>query len=209
MEVLMEFLRSKVKVIFVAVLLVTALFAVIVSVRVSITMAQKKAQMVKGNTQDKFEILKTGPTNINMNKPFDINKNPRIAFFLNGEEKTGVHAYVTNKKVILVPIDIILKKSELEFVLYNSDDIMKADINGKELIIKFRDGSIYLDRVRINFGASPVIAGNHILAPVNIFNYMDGFKFYEYPEQKVVFVNYNPDCEMIEGEEEEILKSSS
>jgi hypothetical protein len=205
----MEFLRSKVKVIFVAALSVAALFAVIVSVRVSITTAQKKDQLVRGNTQDNFEILKIGPTNINTDKPFDTNRNSRIAFFLNGEEKIGVYAYITHKKVILVPIDIILKKSESKFVLYNSDDILKADINGKELIIKFRDGSIYIDRVRMNFGAAPVIAGNRILAPVTLFRYMDGFSFDEYPDQKAVFVYYHPDNKLIESEKGGISKSSS
>jgi hypothetical protein len=205
----MEFLRSKVKVIFVVVLSVAALFVVIVSVRVSITTAQKKDQLVGGNTQDKFEILKIGTTNISANKSFDINKNPRIEIFFNGEEKTGLYAYVTHRKVILVPIDIVLQKSESKFVLYNSDDVMKADINGKELIIKFRDGSIYIDRVKINFGAAPVIAGNHILAPVKLFRYMDGFSFDEYPDQKAVFVYYRPDCKRIESEKEEISKSSS
>jgi hypothetical protein len=192
MEVLMEFLRSKVKIIFAAILLAAALFAVIVSVRVSITTVQKGDQLIRDGVQDNLEILKIGPTSINTDKPFDANKNSRIAFFLNGEEKTGIYAYMTHKKVILVPIDIILGKSESRFVLYNSDDILKVDINGKELIIKFKDGSIYIDRVRMNFGAAPVIAENRIFAPVTLFRYMDGFSFNEYPDQKTVFVYYYP-----------------
>jgi len=201
----MNFLRSRILLISTIVLSVFALIAVIISVRVSIAMVEKKNHRVTDKNDDIYRPARTDMKPAYINKMIEISSNLKFTFFFNGQESDNVYAYLTGGKEVLLPLDFILQKAGIKFYLYNPDDMLQADINGKKLLIKFEDGSIYLDGIRMTFGALPVVAKNGILVPAKLFTLLDGFEVDEYPHRNTVFINYHRDYKTIEKDKYKII----
>jgi hypothetical protein len=87
----------------------------------------------------------------------------------------------------------------------NSDDILKADIFGKNLIIRLGGGSIYFNGEKLDLSPA-VVMKNHIYVQEKLLELVSGVELSEYTDMKTTFINYYPDFRNIAGKHIKLLR---
>lgn len=178
---------SKKAVILIVIMSLICLAAVGISVRVSITMLEKRTKIitnkpsgeVKANAQNSAKLV-------------NINKLKELNLYINGDKLEGEEAFQYDKGEFLLPLDVILNKIGVKFNYFNSDDILKANIKGNDILIKLWKNSFVYGGREIILKSPPAAAKDHILVPDELFKYVDGFKVESNAVKNSIFMNYYP-----------------
>lgn len=188
----MKFLKAKLIYILIAFMAVLCTASVAIAVSTSVTMIEKRDQIIKT----------TGDTAVNLQKNdakssiLNLKKASEHSLYFNGEEQEGLKLYTSNKKdknrLSLLPLDLILDDLGFRQSLYNSDDIFKAIVNGKPLILKLDSSEALYGSKKITADTASIAALNHILASPNVLDMMDGFDTETFGQDGSLFVNYWP-----------------
>ncbi len=184
----MGFFKDKLSAVFIIVMLIVCMIAFFISVKVSVTMIEKRNQMVRqipANNVQKAEPVDK-PASINVGRLAD------QALYINGEKINDMNAYATEKNFLLIPLNIIFKKLGMEFKYYASDDIVRSDATGQNLVLKLGKSGIQLDGRKIKLGIAPQAAKDSILVPEEVFHTLKGFTVSYDDDRNAAFVNYYP-----------------
>ena len=98
-----------------------------------------------------------------------------------------------DKQGFLIPIDEVFRLAGIKFNYYASDDIFEATINNKKLTVKLGKDSFSFGNTEFKLTAGSVAAKDHILVPLGLFIYLDGFKASEYGDKDTAFLSYSGD----------------
>ena len=175
----MNFLRKKAALIAIIILSALCIVAIEISVKVATGTIKIKSQDVK-----KLPVVVLG----NAVERVNINKLISQTLYFNGDKQDGVHAFATEKGQFLVPIDFIFKKIGIPYHYFGSDDLLSADVKGKEMLIRLGQGSFSFDGKEIELKVCPVAAKGYILVPLDILSFIEGANGYAYKDN--TFVNY-------------------
>lgn len=181
----MKFLRSKGIIVLIIFMTITGVIAAAVSIKISITMIEKRNQMVK-NDADEGAVIKSDGKTVKFNGADD------LTFYFNGEKVNGINGYITKDGKVLVPMDVILKKAGKDFKYFNSDNMVKAWIGNKTVLIKPGQDNVIINGLKHNLYEASSVAKNHILVSEDMFSYLDGFSVEENLDMKALFINYYP-----------------
>lgn len=177
-----------------AAVLLIAVFVVLcgvsagVAVRVTITMIEKRNQMID-ETAKSGEAPKTKPAG-NIVKPAKLKSQ---AFYFNGRTVEGMTSYVTDKMQFLVPFDLLLSQLRIPFRYYGTDDLLETELDGKKLLVKLGKSNFRMGKEVVLLPEAPMAAREHILVPLELLRAVGGFTADTCPERETVFVNYHPD----------------
>jgi hypothetical protein len=182
----MKFVRSKAIIFAILIMSVFCFAAIYISVGITGSMIneRKRAEEIKPVAeQSRLQ---------NVNKLINVNKIKEMDFIYNGTKMGENYAFVTDKKQILVPIDVILKELGIDFKYYSSDDIMEADINQKKLTIHIGKDKFTYGGQDMYFTTLPIVLKNHIFVPTELFSYIKWLALYGYIDENAVFMNNFP-----------------
>ncbi|MDP4094938.1 MAG: stalk domain-containing protein [Bacillota bacterium] len=180
----MKFIKRKIFIIITIFLTVVCFAAVCIAVSISATMLDRRNQIV-GNDSSKAPVaVKISDKIINLSKTRE------FTFFFNGERLNGISAYVIDKNEFMVPMDAILDKLGIKFSYYSSDDVLETSFNGKKLTLKMYSDTLSYGGKDIKLSMSPVASNGHVFVPVSLFSGLEGFKAYEFEDNKTAFLNY-------------------
>jgi len=195
-------LRKRLLTIFTACMTVFCAAALVISVEVSMDLMERDIRGRDINAGDgKAALEKT--THVREipkenTRPVNVSRVTELAFYFNGEKHEGISAYKAEKTGLYLPLEWILENTGVRYRIYNSDDILEAHVNGKKLLVKYGEGVIYYDGKAIRSKGVPVILGNHVLVPAELFTRIEGFYLENPVRNGTVFLNYHPGYIMVD-----------
>ncbi len=181
----MKFLRPYLLNLIIIFISMLAVIAVVIGIRVSITMVQRHNQMLEKLPSEQNVAART------VSKPATVGSLKELTFYFNGESIDAA-AYLTSKDEVYFPFDSVLSKLGTKFTCYSSDDIVESTINGKKLLMSLGKSAYKYNNQDVDILSVPVAAKNHIIVPSELMERIEGFKS-DYVEDKgEVFLNYWP-----------------
>jgi len=175
-------------VVFIIIVSIFSLVAVIISIRTSITMAEKRNQAVR-STAEKESSKSSVESEVKTSDPGELTEQ---VLYINGERIDDINAFLTPQKEILLPVDKIFKKEDIKFQVFNSDDILEAEIGDRKLLVRLWEDKFTLDNNEIKLPFGAITKGESILVPSDMFGHIDGFELDISKDTGNVFLNYYP-----------------
>lgn len=196
----MRFIRSKAMIITVIVMSALCLVAVDISIRITMNMFERKDHAKEDRPAATSSAVQAEVKYTNINKL----KEP--VFYYNGKRPKESIAFITEKNEVFVAIDEILDQLGIKFTYFNTDEILETTVNGKKLLVGMgKDRCSYGGR-EIYLSAIPFTARNHILVPIELIGYFEGFEFDQYNDKVTVFLNYHKGYKALEDSKIKVLK---
>ena len=187
----MRFFERKLLNILIGFLALLGIITVIISVRISITMIQKKDQIIPVNSKDQFfnQDATTDTSDL-----LNTEKMQKYTLYFNGvkQEALVLHSSITLNS--LFPFDTILKFLNINYNIFSSDDVLKTVINGKILLLKLGSDDGSLGATRLKLQTQSIAAYDHIMVPTEILNNLSGFEtsIHFNIKEGGAFINYWP-----------------
>ncbi|HHW49356.1 MAG TPA: hypothetical protein GXX14_12185 [Clostridiaceae bacterium] len=174
--------------VFIIIISILSLAAIIISIKTSITMAEKRDHAVRNTAEEE---ITTPPANAGIGAagPGKLTEHP---LYFNGDRIDGINAFFTDQKEIFLPIDKVFDEAGIEFQVFNSDDMLEAGIGSRKLLVRLWEDKFTLgnNEIKLPFGA--ITEGESILVPSDMFGYIDGFELDISKDTGDVFLNYYP-----------------
>lgn len=182
------FLRTRTTYIVLALLSIICALALVIAGRMTIVAYSKQGQEIGSpnvvnaanieHPKSKLPNLKT------------INE---LQLFFNGRRVEGLHAYVTSKGELLLPLDDLFNFIGIKYTFHSSDGIVEAEFNECELIIKIGSDVVAVNGVEQQLPYAVVLSNDRILVPVEVLNSINGFSASGKAYTSTAYVNYNSD----------------
>jgi len=173
---------------FVIIISILSLVAVIISIKTSITMAEKRNQAVRSAAEEESP-QPSAKTETGAVIPEKLTEQ---ALYFNGRKINGIDAFFTDQKEILLPIDKVFSQAGIRFQVFNSDDILEAEIGGKKLSVRLWEDKFTFGNNEIKLPFGVITEGESILVPFEMFGFIDGFGLDISKDTGNVFLNYYP-----------------
>lgn len=181
--------KSRAFILLTAVVVILSAVAVAISISVSSTMLRRQDQL-EGVRPDATESLKG--KNSGLDGVMNLKKAEQWPAFFNGRLQEGLVSYTTDKGKSLLPVDILLDNLKADYGILNSDDVFKADVNGKKLKLDLGTRNASAGGSTIELDTASMAAENHVLASPMILDYLEGIKYYSDVDNKAAFTDYWP-----------------
>lgn len=182
----MKFLKAKTMFLFIGIVALLTTFSVVVSVRISITMIEKKSQLVEARAA----VAKSVPVAVKTMEIENVAKAAKYPVFFNGSTEKAFDYYSFEDKKSFIPFDILLQQLGITYMLYNPDDVFQTTIDGKKMDIVLHKGKILYNGEGFDLGTASIAAENHILVSPEILDLPVGFKINDTYGKDGVFLNY-------------------
>jgi hypothetical protein len=182
----MKFLKTKIIYLIICIVAISTVVSVGASLNISITMIEKRGQLVEARTADANSVPATGKKL----ETVDISKTEKYPVFINGSIQKAFDYYCTEDKKAFIPFDSLLSQLGSELKLYNPDDTVEAKVNNKLLDIYLQTTQVVYNKVPYNLDLPSIASENHILVSRNILNLPEGFTINDGKGKDGVFINY-------------------
>ncbi len=182
---MLNLFRNKAAYMGTAVMALLCLVVVAISVRVSLTIIQRKSQIVTVKPQESKKEFKHI-------KLVNVGKLKEQSFIFNGMEEEA-KAFAENRENVFVPFDTILDKLGVDYRYFEPDDALECRFNQQKMVVWMGQGSFRYGERTITLNTAPVAAKGHILVPLELLSGIDGFSMDYQEEAGRVFVNYYGD----------------
>lgn len=199
----MRILKDKAALIATGFMVLLAVAAVFVSIRVTITAVQRQEQEVRKIPPAVNDTVQASIRMVNTGKISE------QKLYFNGMEIKEISAFLSEKKDVLVALDDILKYIGSEYKLYASDDVLETQINDKKLVVRLGKDSFLYGGKEIKLPFASVAAKGKVLVPLEMFSYIDGFAQNHMLGSSAAFVNYFGDFRRIQSPRVKLLRLSS
>lgn len=184
----MKFIKTRAMFLLIGLIVILAIFAVFTSVRLSVTMLEKKNQLAEAAG-------KAAAVNAQQDgKPAvveNIKKAEKYPIYFNGSGG-DMHYYYFNEETALIPLDSILKSLNTGGRLINSDDVYQARLAGKQIYLTLGRPEATFSNERIQLRSAAVTADNHVLVSPEILALPGGFRINGDNGKDGVFIDYWP-----------------
>lgn len=183
----MKFMRSKATIIFIAVISALCMVAALIAIDISLLMIRKKDQAIKPVPVEQNEEVQASA------KLVKTKKLEEHVLYFNGQPVEGLTAFMSTEDTCLIPLDMLLEKLGVESRYFAPDDILEFVLNNKKVTVRINQSEVVVGGQKIRLKAAVQAARNHILAPVELLENMDGFGVLTGSDKESLFVNYFPD----------------
>lgn len=184
----MKFIRTHITIIAIVIMSALCLCAIGVAVNLSLIRIQRRHQMV-------VETVPVAQGELNKNKIESININKlRIqSMVLNGIEVEDIRVYADEKGKFLLPVEAILNKVKIPYQYYASDRILEWSSKEKKIKLHLGEDGFWLGKNKVSLGQQVLTGKNHILASLDLFDFLHGFTSHQVSGFQGLFLDYNPE----------------